>query len=569
MRAAWALAVFLSGAIPAAAGHVEDMLAEAARAARSGRAVEACEIARHAAQVADEEPELTVAVAELEAAARVLAAGGDAAGAAQARRTRTRRVVALVRGALSEHPGYAEVGIALAGRAHGTDDAALARLLATEALRFLDLAPAEAPRARGARGLALERLGRTAEAWPLLVAEARADKTTIPCRVSLARIAIARGRPELAARALAPRAGAPPNEVMPALASITRSLCATGHTTQATQLAEDWITTWTSPDQRGHLQAFDLAWGWIDRPAGVLRDLAEAELLPEYAVERWLAGYQDRTAPDAALRLVMLRSRLSQHGLNQLNDRLAPVEAEFLPPEQLHFPEDDANPPGPGEVIVRFGTERVTLVVRTGTYRGAPPQSPELGCFAAQVRRALAAYPDGMAERLGLKRMVLTRGLLDRTVMVAAHADSAHHEIAARWDPRANAEEWAARLHHEIGHFVDAATLRDDPEWTATNAPGWRYTGNYSVYSQLLPQASSVAPGIATEYAGVAPAEDKAVLWSALMVYGDVLEERAAKDPYLAAKVKLLKERGARLLPQLDAGFFAGQRSGAGQKSRG
>src|SRR5581483_2779623 len=124
-------------------------------------------------------------------------------------------------------------------------------------------------------------------------------------------------------------------------------------------------------------------------------------------------------------------------------------------------------------------------------------RSRELARFAEQVRRALAAYPDGMIERLDLRRVVLTRGVLDGKAMVAGHADTVRHEIAVRWDPHTDDETWAWYLHHEIGHFVDGPLLDNDPEWIAANAPGWRYTGDYRVYSDKLPQQkANAAPGI-------------------------------------------------------------------------
>lgn len=116
--------------------------------------------------------------------------------------------------------------------------------------------------------------------------------------------------------------------------------------------------------------------------------------------------------------------------------------------------------------------------------------------------------------------------------------------------------------HHEVFHqidFADDGRLDRDPAWEALNQPGFRYHGDNQTL-QADPEASRLGTevvGFLNEYSTSSVGEDKAELYSYLMVDPAMVRHRAADDDILRGKAKQLHQIldcfqiPTRMLPEL------------------
>jgi hypothetical protein len=99
-----------------------------------------------------------------------------------------------------------------------------------------------------------------------------------------------------------------------------------------------------------------------------------------------------------------------------------------------------------------------------------------------------------------------------------------------------------------------------DPEWVALNPAGFEYgkltRGGIHDRTAETGLLSTEYPGFVNRYGTGNVPDDKADLFAYLMVIHYWVLERAQKDSYLQAKVKLIKSRLAGFEPGLDASFW-------------
>lgn len=111
-------------------------------------------------------------------------------------------------------------------------------------------------------------------------------------------------------------------------------------------------------------------------------------------------------------------------------------------------------------------------------------------------------------------------------------------------------------VHHEFFHMMDfrMGKLTNDPDWRALNPKDFKYgDGGKNMRSSGVGNLTRDIPGFLTPYGTSAIEEDKAELFSHLIVSTKFVTEQAEKDPVLAAKIELLKKR----MLAYDAGFNA------------
>jgi len=101
-------------------------------------------------------------------------------------------------------------------------------------------------------------------------------------------------------------------------------------------------------------------------------------------------------------------------------------------------------------------------------------------------------------------------------------------------------------IHHEYFHYIDQRQklLYVDPEWAALNPPDFKYgTGGAQMRTSGVGALTDKIPGFLTLYATAGVEEDKAELFSHMIVDGEYVAARAKVDPVIGKKVELLKKR--------------------------
>lgn len=176
----------------------------------------------------------------------------------------------------------------------------------------------------------------------------------------------------------------------------------------------------------------------------------------------------------------------------------------------------------------------------------------------------LLAYPHSFLRVARIARIALCRKLVDETAIatatastesVAGLAEGSARRLMVSLDHHDQARP-EATLHHEIFHLFDQATApggdhQHDPAWERLNPRGFHY-GDAS--------PSPIDAGFVNDYAKTNPAEDKASVFEYVMSYPDELCARAADDPLLLAKARLLLSRIQAVIPP-GLGDFASRKA--------
>jgi len=105
-------------------------------------------------------------------------------------------------------------------------------------------------------------------------------------------------------------------------------------------------------------------------------------------------------------------------------------------------------------------------------------------------------------------------------------------------------------IHHEIYHVIEANLLPPasiDLEWEQLNPRGFQYGGEEILealdVTHQSPGQRTEIPGLLNYYCMVSAGEDRAELFSTLMVHPDELHAQGASDEILLKKLAYLKLR--------------------------
>lgn len=212
----------------------------------------------------------------------------------------------------------------------------------------------------------------------------------------------------------------------------------------------------------------------------------------------------------------------------------------------------------------------VPIVVRTADLRVNSPYGPitakpageGLEDFAAVLADELAIYPRALMERSRLRRIVLASDLAFNGQLRGAIPDYAGDVLY--YDVTRGSHSLAYRraaIHHELFHVIDyrddGEVYRDD-EWSALNPPGFCYgpggiNVQHDAYGFFL---IDDAPGFLTRYATSGVEEDKAEVFSRMIVVPREVARRAEADPILARKVGRMKALMRSFEPGVDDAFW-------------
>ncbi|HVA48296.1 MAG TPA: hypothetical protein VNH11_18160 [Pirellulales bacterium] len=193
----------------------------------------------------------------------------------------------------------------------------------------------------------------------------------------------------------------------------------------------------------------------------------------------------------------------------------------------------------------------------TWSFKAAPVNADDLDDYVPILSEEFFLYPVEFINAVNLRRIVLCTRLMNGDTEAGGLADLTNRTIYLNVSV-SNDGYLRGAFHHELFHLADDAQGRrnfDDEEWSSHNPPGFDYRGG--PWSMLANSLSDTAvPGFVSEYALTAVHEDKAELFSRLMVLGGELEECAASDSFLRGKIETMKCRLYGFCPKIDEGFW-------------
>jgi hypothetical protein len=198
----------------------------------------------------------------------------------------------------------------------------------------------------------------------------------------------------------------------------------------------------------------------------------------------------------------------------------------------------------------------------TGRIRGSVPSSERTAYFLALVVHEFSVYPADFFRGTKLASIVLCTNMTLDSEPRGAIPDFDHNVLYFDVDS-GSFDQFYQRcgMHHELFHIVD---LRDDGQlwkdekWRKLNSDSFRY-GDGGISLQSDSTSGNLQDGLSgflTNYSMSGVEEDKAELFSYLIVAPKFVENRAERDHILASKVDRLKSLLASFCPQLDDSFW-------------
>jgi hypothetical protein len=213
-------------------------------------------------------------------------------------------------------------------------------------------------------------------------------------------------------------------------------------------------------------------------------------------------------------------------------------------------------------IALVYREENVTPLLAGKSIKGSVARKKDLESYLSILKQEWSLYPRELVEKTKLKRLILCSDLAwdgqQRTAIPDFGGDALYLDVSRG---RGHDDYVRKVIHHEYFHIIDwrdDGRLYQDAEWTALNSPGFKYgRGGAAVQddsSVSLP--NDTVAGFVDKYAASGVEEDKAELYSYLLVTPGVLEPRLKTDTILQAKVARMKELLASFCAKADGAFW-------------
>jgi len=184
-----------------------------------------------------------------------------------------------------------------------------------------------------------------------------------------------------------------------------------------------------------------------------------------------------------------------------------------------------------------------------------------LNAYVPLLASEILLYPPEFVRRSGLKRIILCGELDSKEGRRGGYADAEHGDIYLDVERGSYSKPYKRLgIHHEFFHFFDYrddGRVFQDERWERLNSDSFRYAGG-GVTMQDDPTAGLTRdiPGFLTRYAMSGVEEDKAEMFSHMMVEYRYVRDRAIKDRVIGKKWSEMKDLLRRFSPDMDEAFW-------------
>lgn len=185
-----------------------------------------------------------------------------------------------------------------------------------------------------------------------------------------------------------------------------------------------------------------------------------------------------------------------------------------------------------------------------------------LKCYLPTLVKEIGIYPSCLLKKSNLRQIVLNTSMTYNCQRRAALPDYQHKTLFLDTSFVSQDSAYAKQvIHHDYFHLLDFFCLRNfvgDRAWKMLNNPHFKYgRGGCAMQDDY---ASGLLthnhPGFLTKYSTSAIEEDKAELFSHLIMNYAYVKQRATEDKVIEAKVALLKRSLFTACPEINDAFW-------------
>lgn len=214
-------------------------------------------------------------------------------------------------------------------------------------------------------------------------------------------------------------------------------------------------------------------------------------------------------------------------------------------------------------IIVEVAKDRISVPrAFAEVYHGWKPSRKTLEYYVPILEAEWNLYPVSLIRNAGLQRIVLCSELAFEADIRAAIPDFQDNTLYLDVDFVLSGELYVRRvIHHEFFHMIDLADdgSFSDKSWRLLNGNDFVYRGR-GVHSRNESAITAKRPGFLTRYSMTEVEEDKAEVFSIMIVLGEVVDARAEKDSVIRAKRDQMKKLLREFCPDIDDRFWAAAR---------
>lgn len=193
---------------------------------------------------------------------------------------------------------------------------------------------------------------------------------------------------------------------------------------------------------------------------------------------------------------------------------------------------------------------------------GSDAEEKPLSIYASLWIREWRLYPKELIYKTGLQRVVLCTGLSYDRQLRTAVPDFEHDTLYLDVERGAHDPAYVRKvIHHEFFHMIDYCDdgqVYSDSEWGKLNADDFRYGdgGRNAQDNGTTSLLTEKYPGFLNHYSTTGVEEDKAEIFTHMIVEPRVLSRRAENDPVIQRKIERMKRLLQDFCPEMDATFW-------------
>lgn len=233
---------------------------------------------------------------------------------------------------------------------------------------------------------------------------------------------------------------------------------------------------------------------------------------------------------------------------------------------------EEPRPASENPIISRLSSKYNLEIVTAGhpfptsTYHGdiggADATDRQIQDYLRLLDEEFSLYPEDFVRRTGLKRIVLCRELSFAGQFRNAVPDFEHDTYYLEIERGSFDTTYLRKvIHHDFFHIVDYrddGLLYEDDRWKALNPDDFKY-GTGGKNAQNNPESAVLTleyPGFLNHYSTTGVEEDKAEIFSNMMVSPRYVAGRLSQDTVIEAKVVTMKELLAGFCPEINESFW-------------
>lgn len=199
------------------------------------------------------------------------------------------------------------------------------------------------------------------------------------------------------------------------------------------------------------------------------------------------------------------------------------------------------------------------------------PSATQIKIYANLLASELAIYPTEIFQLCNIERLVLCANLRSLHHKVSGLTDMGLFKIDTLFLDLSHASKYwdfsRRTFHHELFHAIDFSDSLEgfiDTEWRKLNPGDYKYFANEDNF-----RATEITTaGFITAYSMRSAIEDKAELYSYMVMASEQVNARCTSDPVLARKVERMKTLLLKFSPAYDESFWTKMQNRADQIAR-